>query len=61
MYWDSYSKNRYKNIAIQQLSRDIINKYYLPTPFMDFYILKYEYRKKNCKYNTKKGEWLYEE
>ncbi|MBQ2886322.1 MAG: glycosyltransferase family 39 protein [Alphaproteobacteria bacterium] len=61
IYWDSYSKNRNKGVAIQQISSDIVNKYYLPTPFMDFSILKYEYRKNNCKYNQEKGEWQYED
>jgi predicted ribosome quality control (RQC) complex YloA/Tae2 family protein len=42
-------------------AKEIVDKYYLPTPFLDFKILKYEYRKKNCKYNKQKGEWLYEE
>jgi hypothetical protein len=61
VYWDNYSRNRNKDVAIQQLSSEIVDKYYLPTPFLDFKILKYEYRKKNCKYNKQKGEWLYEE
>ena len=61
VYWDSYSRNRNQNVAIQQLSSEIVDKYYLPTPFFDFKILKYEYRKKNCKYNKQKKEWLYEE
>lgn len=60
IYWDSFSKNRNKNVAIQQVSSEILDKYYLPTPFADFKILKYEYRKKNCKYNKQKGEWIYE-
>ena len=60
VYWDSYSNNRNQRVAIQQVSSEIVDKYYLPKPFTDFKILKYEYRGKNCKYNSQKKEWLYE-
>lgn len=59
IYWNSYYKNRDKNVYVQQVDAKIIDDLYLPTPFPDFYILKYEYHQKNCKYNKNAGEWLY--
>lgn len=59
VYWSSYDANRGRSIAIQQVSPELINKYYLPTKFPEVYMLKYEYRKKNCHYDKQKGEWLY--
>jgi len=58
-YWSSFDQNRGKSVFIQQVSPDIINEYYLPAPFADFYVLKYEYRGKNCQYDEKLGEWHY--
>ena len=54
-------QRKYMIPSQNDLRKDIVNKYYLPTPFMDFSILKYEYRKNNCKYNQEKGEWQYED
>ncbi len=59
VYWNSYAQHRGENIYIQQVDKNIINDYYIPTPFPDFYILKYELREKNCRYNAQKKEWLY--
>lgn len=59
IYWSSYDQNRGRKVAIQQISPEIIDKFYLPTPFADFYVLKYEYRKKNCSYNRMTKEWMY--
>ena len=58
-YWSSYDQNRGKSIFIQQVDPALVDKYYLPTRFSDFHMLKYEYRHKNCRYDDKKGEWLY--
>lgn len=60
IYWNSYAQHRGKNVYVQQVARHILDDYYLPTPFPDFYILKYEFRGKNCQYNQQKKEWLYE-
>ena len=59
IYWNSYYKNRGQNVYVQQVNPEIIENLYLPTPFPDFYILKYEYHQKNCKYNKHTGEWNY--
>ena len=59
VYWSSYDANRGRQVFIQQVSPEILEKYYMPTRFMEFYMLKYEYRKKNCRYDKDKGEWLY--
>ena len=58
-YYDNYSKNRGYSIPIQKVDDKVLDKYYLPTPFKDFYLLKYEYHKKNCHYDELKKEWLY--
>ena len=61
IYWNSYHQHRGKNVYVQQVAPHIIDDYYLPVPlFTDFYILKYELRGKNCRYNARKKEWLYE-
>jgi hypothetical protein len=58
-YYDNYSKNRGYTIPIQKVDDKILNEYYLPTPFSNFYLLKYEYHKKNCSYDKQKKDWLY--
>lgn len=60
IYWSSYHKNRGENVFIQQVAPAVITKFYNPSPFTDFYILKNEYHKNNCKYDKNKGEWHYE-
>ena len=60
VYWNNYYLNRGISVPVQQISPELIKKYYLPTPFQDIYILKYEYHGKNCHYDTEKREWLYE-
>lgn len=59
LYWNSYYWHRGQNVLWQSIEPKVIDEYYLPTPFPDFYILKYEYRGKNCRYDTIKKEWLY--
>ena len=59
VYWDSYTKHRGRNVYVQQVAKHILDEYYIPTPFSDFYILKYELRGKNCQYDTLKKEWFY--
>lgn len=59
MYWNSYYWHRGQNELWQYIAPEVIERYYLPTPFPDFYILKYEYRGKGCHYDSIKGEWLY--
>ena len=58
-YFNNYYKNRGNFVPVQKVSDEVINKYYLPTPFYDFYILKYEYRQKNCTYSKERKEWYY--
>lgn len=58
-YLNSYYWHRGQNVLWQYIAPEVIDKYYLSTPFSDFYILKYEYRGKNCRYDTQKKEWLY--
>lgn len=60
IYWNNYYLNRGTSVYVQQISPEILNKYYLPTPFKDMYILKYEYHGKNCHYDTEKRDWIYE-
>lgn len=59
IYFDNYAKNRGYDIPVQKVDADILDKFYIPTPFLNFYLLKYEYQQKNCQYNTRKKEWLY--
>ncbi len=59
IYWSSYEQNRGRNVPVQSISREVIEQYYIQTPFPDFFILKPEYRGKDCRYNTQKGEWMY--
>ena len=59
IYWSTYHQNRGEHKFIQQVYPSIIDKYYIPTRFQDFYMLKYEYRKKKCRYNPDRREWLY--
>lgn len=60
VYWNNYYKTRGKYVFEQQVSPELIDKYYLPTPFADMYILKYEYRHKYCRYDANRGTWRYE-
>lgn len=55
VYWNNYYLNRGRNVPVQQISPEIIGRYYLPTPFQGLYLLKYEYQGKNCIYD-KTGE-----
>ena len=59
MYWNSYYWNRNKRVPVQKISSEIIDKYYLPTPFAGFYLLKYEYQEKNCHYDAFRKDWIY--
>ena len=61
IYFNNYYKNRGYMQPIQQVNPDVIDKYYLPTPFPDFYLLKYEYQQKKCRYNAVQKEWIYED
>ena len=60
IYYDNYSKNRGYNIPIQKVDEKVVEKYYVPTPYTNFHLLKYEYHKKNCYYNEEKKDWMYE-
>ena len=60
IYWNNYYLNRGKNVYVQQISPQILDKYYLPTPFKDMYILKYEYHGKNCHYDKERRDWIYD-
>ena len=59
VYYNNYHKNRGDFVWVQKVDDDIISKYYLPTPFSDFYLLKYEYHQKNCVYDKERNEWYY--
>ena len=59
VYYNNYHKNRGDFVWVQKVDDDIISKYYLPTPFSDFYLLKYEYHQKNCVYDKGRNEWYY--
>ena len=59
VYWNSYEQHRGNYVPVQQISEDTLNRYYIPTPFSDFYVLKYEYRQQNCQYDKERKEWLY--
>lgn len=59
VYWNNYYLNRGRNVPVQQISPEIIGRYYLPTPFQGLYLLKYEYQGKNCIYDKNRGEWRY--
>lgn len=58
-YMSSYHQNRGEDVFLQRVSPVIIDKYYLPTIFDNFYLLKYEYQKKDCRYDEKRGDWYY--
>ncbi len=60
IYWNNYYLNRGANVYVQQIAPEILNKYYLPTPFKDMYILKYEYHGKNCHYDMEERDWIYD-
>lgn len=59
IYWNSYYEHRGQNVLWQRVTPEIIEKYYLPTPIQNFYILKYEYQKHSCQYDSVKKEWSY--
>jgi len=58
-YFSSYHQNRGQEVFIQRVSPQIIDQYYLPTPFENIYLLKYEYQKRDCRYDEKRGDWYY--
>ena len=58
-YKSSYAENHGYTEIIQQVAPEILEKYYISTPFSGFYLLKPEYRHKNCKYNSIKKGWYY--
>lgn len=60
IYWNNYYLNRGTNVYVQQISPQILDMYYLPTPFKDVYILKYEYHGKNCHYDKENRDWIYD-
>lgn len=59
VYWNSYYQHRGQNVFWQMVEPAVIEQYYMPTPFPDFYILKYEYRGKGCFFNVNTKEWMY--
>jgi hypothetical protein len=59
VYKSSYAANHGYEEIIQQVSPEILEKYYISAPFAGFYILKPQYRHKNCIYNSQKKEWNY--
>jgi hypothetical protein len=59
MYFDNYAKNRGYTVPVQKVDDEILEQYYIPTPFSDFYLLKYEYHQKKCHYDVRKKEWMY--
>lgn len=59
VFWNSYEDHRGNHIPVQQIAPEIIEQYYFPSPFADFYVLKYEYRQKDCQYDKQRKEWRY--
>lgn len=60
VYWNNYYLNRGKSVAVQSVSPELLDRYYLPTPFMNLFILKHEFRGRNCRYDPNIKEWIYE-
>ena len=60
IYYHNYAKNRNQTIPVQRVDPTVISKYYHPTAYPDFYILKPEYRKGICRYNDKTKDWEYD-
>ncbi len=58
-YFDNYAKNRGYYVPVQKVDPYIIQEFYRPTPFPEFYVLKNEYQQHKCQYNKQKGEWEY--
>ena len=58
-YKSSYAEHHGYYEEIQRISPQIIEKFYMPTPYPEFYLLKYEYRHQNCRYDKNKKEWSY--
>ncbi len=58
-FWNSYYWHQNQYVLLQSIDTKVIDKYYFPTPFPDFYILRYEFRGKNCQYDSKKKDWFY--
>ena len=50
---------KYYVIHPQKVDKTVLDKYYLPTEYTDYYILKPEYRQYNCIYDKNRKEWLY--
>ena len=59
IYKSSYAEHRGYYEEIQRISPEIIEKFYMPSPFSEFYLLKYEYRRQNCVYDKVTKEWKY--
>lgn len=59
VYWNSYYQHRGQNVFLQAVNPAVIEQYYLPTPFSDFYLLKYQYQGKHCRFNEQTKEWEY--
>jgi hypothetical protein len=59
VYKSSYAEHRGYYEEIQRISPEIIEKFYMPSAFPEFYLLKYEYRHQNCLYNKITKEWKY--
>ncbi len=58
-YYDNYYYNRDRTVFVQSVDKKVLDKYYLPTEYKDYHILKPEYRKYECVYDKNRGEWYY--
>lgn len=59
IYWNTYLEERGRKNIVHWIDRDILNKYYNPTPVGDLYMLKKEYQKNNCVFDG--NTWRYED
>ena len=59
--YNNYYLNRGKQVIVQKVRKDVLEKYYHQTPYSGFYLLKPEYQKRQCQYNASTKEWLYED
>ena len=58
-YYNNYYNNRGQIVFVQRVDKEVLDKYYLPTEYADYYLLKPEYRQHNCIYDKNRKEWLY--
>lgn len=59
-YWNERLHQKHIDVPVHQIRRDLRDKYYNQSLFMDIFILKPEYQNiRRCKYNAKTDSWDY--